>query len=203
MPHQRLLPIAPQDLPILITPRLVVRVAHANDLDAIVRYVNENAAFLQPWEPVRSTAYYTASYWRTQIVHDSEDLFQDRGIRLFLFDRASGETMVRGVATFGNLVRGAAQYCTLGYAMAENAQGQGIMREALEEAAIPFVFGKMGIHRIQANYLPRNERSGGLLRRLGFSVDGYARDYLYINGRWEDHILTSLTNSNWQPASKG
>ena len=75
------------------------------------------------------------------------------------------------------------------------------MREALEEAAIPFVFNKMRIHRINANYLPRNERSGGLLRRLGFTVEGYARDYLYINGRWEDHILTSCTNPDWKPTA--
>jgi ribosomal-protein-alanine N-acetyltransferase len=201
MPNNTLLPSASNDLPTLVTPRLVVRVANASDLDAIVRYVNENAAFLQPWEPTRSAYYYTESYWRTQISRDPDDVFQDRGVRFFLFDRESSGTRVHGVATFGNVIRGAAQYCTLGYAMAESSQGQGFMREALEEAAIPFVFQNMRLHRIHANYLPRNERSGGLLRRLQFSVEGYARDYLYINGRWEDHILTSRTNPAWQPAS--
>ena len=161
MPNQTLLPIASQELPSFSTPRLTVRVARAGDLDAIVRYVNENAAFLQPWEPTRSASYYTASYWRTQIARDSDDVFQDRGVRFFLFDREHAEVQVCGVATFGNLVRGAAQYCTLGYAIAESAQGKGFMREALDEAAIPFVFHNMGIHRINANYLPRNERSGG------------------------------------------
>jgi ribosomal-protein-alanine N-acetyltransferase len=195
------LPIASQDLPYFVTPRLVVRVAGANDLDAIVRYVTENAAFLQPWEPIRPVSYYSAAYWRIQISRDSEDVLQDRGVRLFLFDRESTDAKVCGVATFGNLVRGAAQYCTLGYAIAESAQGKGLMREALEEAAIPYIFETLGLHRIHANYLPRNERSGGLLRRLGFSVEGYARDYLLINGRWEDHILTSRTNPGWKPVS--
>lgn len=201
MPTNTLLPMTPQNAPSLVTARLRVRVAQASDLDAVVRYVTENRAFLQPWEPIRSASYYTAAYWRAQIARDSDDFFQDRGVRLFLFDQTSPEEPVMGVATFGNLVRGAAQYCTLGYAVAENAQGQGLMREALEDAAIPFVFEKMGIHRIHANYLPRNERSGGLLRRLGFTVEGYARDYLFINGRWEDHILTSRTNPDWIPAS--
>lgn len=45
-----------------------------------------------------------------------------------------------------------------------------------------------------ANYVPTNERSGRLLRRLGFTVEGYARDYLFIDGAWRDHVLTSLTN---------
>lgn len=47
-----------------------------------------------------------------------------------------------------------------------------------------------------ANYLPQNQRSAALLKRLGFSVEGYARDYLKINGEWQDHILTSLVNSD-------
>jgi len=50
------------------------------------------------------------------------------------------------------------------------------------------------VHRIHANYMPHNRRSGAVLRRLGFVVDGFARDYLQINGRWEDHVLTSLIN---------
>lgn len=42
--------------------------------------------------------------------------------------------------------------------------------------------------------MPANRRSGALLARLGFEQEGYARDYLMINGRWEDHVLTALLN---------
>jgi ribosomal-protein-alanine N-acetyltransferase len=42
--------------------------------------------------------------------------------------------------------------------------------------------------------VPTNERSGRLLRRLGFVVEGYARDYLFIGGQFRDHVLTSLTH---------
>ena len=67
------------------------------------------------------------------------------------------------------------------------------MYEALT-AAIDYVFTDLKLHRIMANYIPVNERSARLLRRLGFTVEGYARDYLFIAGEWRDHILTSLTN---------
>jgi ribosomal-protein-alanine N-acetyltransferase len=92
-----------------------------------------------------------------------------------------------------------AWYCNLGYGLAEKRQGEGIMREALE-LAIDYAFKHMNLHRLQANYMPHNRRSGGLLRRLGFTVEGYARDYLFLNGAWEDHVLTSLTNPAWLPA---
>lgn len=42
--------------------------------------------------------------------------------------------------------------------------------------------------------MPANERSARLLARLGFERKGYARAYLKIAGRWEDHILTARIN---------
>ena len=66
------------------------------------------------------------------------------------------------------------------------------MSEALR-AATAHVFSAMELHRIEANYLPENLRSGRLLLRLGFEVQGYARRYLYIDGAWRDHVLTALT----------
>ena len=60
--------------------------------------------------------------------------------------------------------------------------------------AIDFVFSELALHRVMANYRPKNERSHQLLRRLGFAQEGRARSYLDIDGRWQDHIHTSLIN---------
>ncbi len=70
------------------------------------------------------------------------------------------------------------------------------MSEAVAKA-IDYMFEKQKLHRIMANYMPSNERSARLLHKLGFVVEGCAKKYLLINGRWEDHILSSLTNENW------
>ena len=72
------------------------------------------------------------------------------------------------------------------------------MYEALR-ASLDYVFQVLNLHRVMANFMPHNARSNGLLRRLGFTVEGYARDYLYIDGAWRDHVLTSLTNPEWKP----
>lgn len=71
------------------------------------------------------------------------------------------------------------------------------MYEALT-AAVKYTFEEMNLHRIMANYMPANERSGKLLRQLGFTLEGYARDYLLLEGGWRDHILTSLINEHWK-----
>jgi ribosomal-protein-alanine N-acetyltransferase len=86
----------------------------------------------------------------------------------------------------------------VGYSLAESKQGNGYMSEAVS-LCVEYIFDELNFHRIVANYMPRNQRSGNLLKKLGFVVEGYARDYLLINGKWEDHILTSLINTHWQP----
>jgi ribosomal-protein-alanine N-acetyltransferase len=57
-----------------------------------------------------------------------------------------------------------------------------------------YIFNVLKLHRIIANYLPRNRRSGALLERLGFEIEGEAKELLKINGVWEDHVMTSLIN---------
>jgi ribosomal-protein-alanine N-acetyltransferase len=58
----------------------------------------------------------------------------------------------------------------------------------------------MRLHRIMANHRPENERSARLLERLGFVREGLAKDYLFIDGDWCDHVLTSLTHPTYDPA---
>lgn len=185
------------DGPRLETERLVLRMGVRADAPLTMRYAVENRGFLGPWEPARNEYYYTQDFWQRQIEANLLEWRQDRGLRLFLFERGEGER-IAGILNVNNIVRGPAQYATLGYGLAEWAQGTGLMFEALS-ALIPYAFATLRLHRLTANYLPRNERSGKLLRRLNFVVEGYARDYLEINGRWEDHILTSRTNNDRPP----
>ena len=71
------------------------------------------------------------------------------------------------------------------------------MYEALTQI-IRYMQKHQGMHRIMANYMPHNMRSGNLLTRLGFEREGYAKQYLEINGEWRDHVLTALTDNEWK-----
>lgn len=114
---------------------------------------------------------------------------QDRAYPLIAFDH-SGRNIL-ATFTFANIVRGAFQACHLGYGVAAPMQGQGLMLEILRPG-IAWALGELGLHRVMANYMPRNERSAKLLAQLGFEREGYAKRYLQIAGVWEDHILTAL-----------
>ena len=60
---------------------------------------------------------------------------------------------------------------------------------AAVNALIPFVFDALRLHRLEAACIPTNTASIRLLERTGFEREGHAREYLCINGVWQDHLL--------------
>jgi ribosomal-protein-alanine N-acetyltransferase len=135
---------------------------------------------------------YSAREWEDSIPVILHQFRQGTSVRFGLFK----DDHLIGVANLTDIKGSPMHGALLGYTLSEVHQGQGYMREALE-SILDYAFEFRNLHRICANHMPRNERSGKLLRRLGFVVEGYARDYLLINGRWEDHVLTAKLNVNW------
>jgi ribosomal-protein-alanine N-acetyltransferase len=182
-------------LPILETDRLILRLATKADVPAILTFYLENRDFLTAFEPSRSDDFYTMGFWKEQVEKALIEFNYDQAIKFCLFKKTEPSLLI-GKINCHQILRGVCHSCVLGYSLSEKEQGNGYMTEALQ-TGIQFLFNQMNFHRISANYMPRNQRSANVLKRLGFTVEGYARDYLLINGQWEDHILTSLINQHW------
>ena len=174
------------------TERLVVRLPELGDVPEVVRFYSDNREHLEPWSPTPPAGFYTEDYWREQVRHRRQEYAEGLGARMFLFPRDQPERVIGNLSLTG-VMRGVVQSCYLGYALAEAEQGKGYMVEAVR-AAVRFAFEELGLHRVVANYIPRNHRSGRVLRSAGFRVDGYAHSYLLINGRWEDHLSAAVIN---------
>ena len=113
------------------------------------------------------------------------------GVDFFVFDRSLGETRVIGDLSLSNIVRGNFLSCYLGFRLDRAYEGRGYMSEAVGRA-LSYAFEDLKLHRVMANFMPTNIRCARMLRRLGFSIEGYAPEYLFLNGQWKDHILSSL-----------
>ena len=175
-------------LPTLKTGRTASRLPKHADAPGLLRYRVSNRDHFAPWEPQRDAGYYTLSHCRQTIADANESARLDRGYPFLVFD--PGERDILAGFTLSNVVRGPFQACLLGYGIAARLQGQGLLHESLE-AGLAWAFDELALHRVMANYLPRNERSARLLEGLGFEREGYARHYLQIAGQWEDHVLTA------------
>ncbi len=183
----------------LVTERLAVRTVSPGEAAMVARYHEDNQAHLAPWDPPRPVGFLTEAWWMERLAKDWAELDAGRSVRLFLLPRTGPHTgrKVVGNAALSNVVRGAMQGATLGYSIAAEEEGKGLMTEALRDAVLPYALrarseGGLGLHRIQAGYVPDNTRSAAVLERLGFERIGVAKEYLHIGGRWCDHVLTQI-----------
>jgi [ribosomal protein S5]-alanine N-acetyltransferase len=178
----------------LVGERVIVRIPEQRDIASILRHFSENQTHLAEYSPI-PTEFLSEPFWRLHVEAQRREFAGDHSCKTFLFE--PDDVTVIGAANLSVIVRGAFQSAYLGYALAGRKQGLGLMHDALT-LLIRFAFGELHLHRIMANYMPRNARSAAVLRRLGFLVEGVAPRYLLINGVWEDHILTSLANPGWK-----
>jgi ribosomal-protein-alanine N-acetyltransferase len=186
--------------PDLPTPRLTVRIARPGMEAAMARFLHENfEGHLDRWSPPATSAFFTAAFWQERLATALEDFHAGRAVRFVLQAGGSPDAPILGTCNYTNIVRGPFLACHLGYQLARSSEGRGLMSEALH-AANAFVFEELKLHRIMASYRPENERSARLLERLGFAREGLARDYLFIDGAWRDHVLTALTNPRFDAA---
>ena len=121
---------------------------------------------------------------------------RSRTTRLFFVCRVRDGAIIGQVAVM-EIVRGALQSAYLGYWIDRAHEGRGLMRQAVV-LALDEAFGRLGLHRVEANVQPSNRRSAELLRRLGFRREGVARDYLFVGGRWRDHVHWALLAEDWR-----
>ncbi len=172
-----------------------VRLASDTDAKLISDYFTKNRLYLQPWEPMREDAFFTEAGWKKKLLKLNELHLLGQGFYCLILD--SDSKAMLGTISFSNLSRFPSHGCSVGYSLDEDAQGKGIMSRALK-LACNWMFEVQNMHRISASYMPENKKSAAVLKANGFEKVGYAKDYLLINGKWQDHYLTALINPNWQ-----
>jgi len=167
-----------------------IRLLSKLDAEIVSGYYVDNAEHFKPWEPVRPFGFHSVESWRKRVI--AYVGAQEKNEAAY-FIAVIDQYMV-GHCSLTQIVKGPFQACYMGYGVASSVQGKGIAYK-LCQCAIAYAFQEAGIHRIMANYMPHNNRSAKLLSRLGFVKEGMAKDYLKIADRWQNHVLTSLTNS--------
>jgi ribosomal-protein-alanine N-acetyltransferase len=178
----------------LYTERLVLKVLDSSFAPQVLDYFIRNKVFFKEWNPAVGEEFYTLAFQQDKLQLELDLTRQERMLRLWLFKKEDASFVrVIGDLAFSNIVRGAFQSCHLGYKIDEAASNQGFITEALR-TAISFAFDELKLHRIEANIMPRNQRSRRVVTKLGFVEEGLAKKYLKINGVWEDHLHYVLLN---------
>src|SRR3990167_1244715 len=176
--------------PILEQGDIVLRAAQLTDYQAWAALRERSRAHLTRWEPDWLDKDAALDAFRAKLrLHDRLHR-AGAALALLVFLKSGGE-MIGGV-TLSDIRLHPAHSATIGYWIGEGhlRQGRGL---AAVRLTLDYVFGEKRLNRVEAACQPGNIASRALLARAGFREEGLARDYLFINGGWRDHLLFAAT----------
>ena len=161
--------------------RVLLRPVRRGDAIELIAANRENVDYHAPW----STAFTDPAgfdYWFGRTVAAPN-------VALVAREAASGALV--GVVNLNEIVMGVLRGSYVGYWGYAATGGRGLMTDALR-AAVRYAFDELGLHRLEANVQPGNARSIALVRRAGFTREGFSPRYLFLDGAWRDHERWAL-----------
>jgi [ribosomal protein S5]-alanine N-acetyltransferase len=173
-----------------VTPRLIVRPIRLSDRERWIAAHDASGDHFTHWMPYTDPSIshderFTAQFSRAQAGLERGDFYS------FVVEHRHDQTLV-GFHSLSQVFRGPFQNAYAGWRISRPYTNQGLGSESvlalLDLAFHPFPRG-LGLHRVQANVIPTNAPSLALARRVGFREEGYAKRYLEIDGRYQDHVM--------------
>jgi ribosomal-protein-alanine N-acetyltransferase len=180
--------------------RVVLRHPAMQDYAAWAELRALSRQHLTPWEPQWARDELARSSFRRRLRQVQREARDDHGYAYLIF-ADSGATLLGGL-NISNVRRGVAQAASVGYWMGAPHAGRGYMTDAVV-AAVGFAFDSLQLNRLEAACLPVNVPSKRVLEKAGFALEGRARRYLKIDGRWQDHDLYALLYDDPRPEPAG
>ena len=171
---------------------IFIRPPRASDEDLYLAGVRASRELHRPWVPLIASS----EAFQRRLKHARSP----RGASFFVFLREPKGLV--GVVDLSEIVRGGFQSAYMGYFAFSPYAGRGLMRAGLAQV-IQHAFGTMGLHRLEANIQPGNDASIRLVRRLGFTKEGYSKRYLKVGGTWADHERWAILAEDWKGGENG
>ena len=162
---------------------ILIRNFTPDDAQELLDYYVRNKEHLREFEPVRDASFFTYEMQKEILLESYRHLMTGVGSDLGIYK----DDKLIGKAKISSIVYGVFKSGILGYSIDKEYEGKGYMKEAIN-LVLEYAKEYLDLHRIEASVLPTNERSKGVLLSCGFEEIGINKKYLYINGKWSDHI---------------
>ena len=165
---------------------LILRVLTAEYADAVLSFYRRNREQFDIYETDKPDHFYTKAFIQSLLTAEYNAFFAGKHIRFFLFDTNFPDKII-GTVSFSDIKKGAFCSCTTGYKIDKEFQHLGYGRRMLT-MALKILVTEMHMHRVEAYIAPQNTASISLATKLGFIPEGTAYSYVYLRGKWEDHL---------------
>ena len=160
------------------------------DTEALLDYYVRNIEHLRAFEPSRDSSFYTLETQKGLISESYRQFLSGTTVDMGIFK----DNKLIGKVKISNIVGGIFKNGIIGYSIDKEEQGRGYMKKAVK-MALEYAFKELRLHRIEASALVENMRSRNVLKACGFKELGLNEDYLFIDGKWRDHVTYYITSN--------
>ncbi|MEZ6232749.1 MAG: GNAT family protein [Phycisphaerales bacterium] len=185
--------VNPARAPLLSGARVFVRHPVDADRAEIAALRRASREWLVKWDPLPPGSVAIDEDAQAERIVSSADTQTNQ--RHLVCEVESGRIV--GVVSLNQICRGPFDNAIMGYWRGEGFGGRGLMAEGVR-LVLERAFGGLGLHRVEANLMPRNGASRALAVRCGFRYEGYSPNYLQIAGHWEGHERYAMTLEDWR-----
>ncbi|WP_238189323.1 GNAT family N-acetyltransferase [Paenibacillus sp. L3-i20] len=169
---------------------MYIKYIEMKDASSLLDIKRRNRDFFQTFEPIRDESHFTLEGQEKEIANFIQGQQNDQSYNFGIFLEENDELI--GKIALSGVARGPFQNASLGYFIDQKQNGKGYATTAAQLCVMK-AFNELGLHRIQAGVMPKNQPSMRVLEKAGFRREGLALAYLKINGSWEDHVLFAIT----------
>jgi ribosomal-protein-serine acetyltransferase len=161
-----------------------LRLLEEADAEELYRLVDQNRDYLAEWMPwaAAQTLEGTAAFIQAALRRHADRNGFEMG--LILDERTIGAAGFAGIDWV-------ARATSVGYWLAEEHQGRGLMTRAVG-ALVDHAFGELELHRVEIQAAEGNRRSRAIPERLGFQQEGILREAECVGGRYLDLVVYGL-----------
>lgn len=167
-----------------------LKVLTPEDANDMTSYYMKNKEHLRKFEPEREESFYTFEVQKQILMENYKQFLNGEGINFGIYK----EYNLIGKIQISGIIYGVFKSAIIGYSLDKDYQGNGYMKEAVKLVE-EYAFNVMELHRIEASTLVDNLRSQNVLVGCGFQKLGVNKNYLFINGKWQDHITFYKVNN--------
>ncbi len=181
-------------LSLTVTDTLMLRTYLEDDAAEHFQLVQENRKHLRPWlRWIDGHTKETHSLDYIRYTHHQQDVQQALILGVFDEGKLIGEV---GMHFWEHDLKKA----QIGYWIAASHQGKGIVYQCLLRF-IRHIFETLSMNKLEIRFVPANKRSGELAERVGCKIEGILRESYFINGRFEDLVVTGILYKDWKQRS--
>lgn len=175
-------------IPVFESRRLSYYILPCGYARQVLRFYTENKDYIDKWEPVRPSNFYTEGYHKANLKAEYELMKKKHYLRLWITRKENPNRLI-GSVCFSNFLYGAFKNCMIGYKIHQAEANNGFGTEAVQASLCYFHDNFPQIHLVLAYIQPDNLPSICLARKAGMVNDAFLPAFACPHDTWQDYLL--------------